>query len=172
MGQDSSPHTLIQWKITIEGFLYLESLQSKQTDSKQAFVAMWFHQTMNEVWDKGIKPAIAKAGYIPLRIDRKEFNNKIDDEIIAQIRRSRFLIADFTQDEDGARGGVYFEAGFAYGMKIPVIFTCRKNTLDKIHFDTRQFNHILWEKPEDLRKKLFNRITATIGDGPLYNKAN
>ena len=32
----------------------------------------------------------------PVRIDQKERLNKIDDEIIAEIRRSRFLVADFT----------------------------------------------------------------------------
>ena len=89
----------------------------------------------------------------PVRIDQQEHNNKIDDEIIAEIRRSRFVVADFTQGEKGARGGVYYEAGFAQGLGIEVIFTCRKDVLDNndIHFDTRQYNHIGWETPEELR---------------------
>ncbi len=37
----------------------------------------------------------------------------------------RFMIADFT----GHRGGVYFEAGFAHGLGIPVIWTCREDQL-------------------------------------------
>ena len=41
-----------------------------------------------------------------------------DDEIIAEIRRSRFLVADFTHGED-REGVVYFEAGFALGLAIP-----------------------------------------------------
>jgi hypothetical protein len=87
------------------------------------------------------------------------------DEIIAEIRRSRFLVADFTQGKDGARGGVYYEAGFAHGMNIPVIFTAKKGEA-KPHFDTRQFNHIFWETPKELCERLANRISATIGDGP------
>ena len=106
------------------------------------------------------------AGYTAMRIDRKEHINKIDDEIIAEIRRSRFLVADFSQGDDGARGGVYFEAGFALGLGIPVIYTCRKSDIDKLHFDTRQYNHIVWETPEDLRTALKNRILAVIGEGP------
>ena len=43
-----------------------------------------------------------------------------------QIRKSKFLIADFT----GQRGGVYYEAGFAYGLGLPVIWTCRKDWFD------------------------------------------
>jgi hypothetical protein len=49
---------------------------------------------------------------------------------------------------------------------MPVIFTCRKDAIDKVHFDTRQYNHIVWETPEELRDRLAKRISATIGDGP------
>ena len=101
-----------------------------------------------------------------MRIDRKQDVIKIDDEIIAEIRRSRFLVADFTHGKDGARGGVYFEAGFALGLGIPVIYTCREDAIDEIHFDTRQYHHTTWKDPEDLRDKLEKRILALIGEGP------
>ena len=58
---------------------------------------MWFDLSMDEAYQNGIQPAIEDAGYEAVRIDRKDHNNKIDDEIIAEIRRSRFLVADFTQ---------------------------------------------------------------------------
>ena len=54
------------------------------------------------------------------------------------------MVADFTYGDDGERGGVYYEAGFAHGLNIPVFFTCQKGFLEKIHFDTRQYNHIEW----------------------------
>ena len=101
-----------------------------------------------------------------MRIDRKEYLNKIDDEIIAEIRRSKFLIADFTEGDSGTRGSVYFEAGFAQGLSIPVIFSCRKDSFDKIHFDTRQYPHIVWNSPEELKASLFRRISAVLGNGP------
>ena len=153
------------YRITVHGYNYISEL-IKNVDSSQAFVAMWFHDSMNEAYEKGFEAAVEVAGFKPLRIDRKDFLNKIEDEIIAEIRRSRFLIADFTQGEDGARGGVYFEAGFAKGLGIDVIFTCRKDLDDKLHFDTSHYNHIMWETPEDLYKKLKNRILANIGEGP------
>ncbi len=133
---------------------------------------MWFDASMNDVYEKGIEPAIKEAGYEPMRIDRKQHNNKIDDQIIDEIKYSRFLVADVTQDESGARGGVYYEAGFAHGLKdcgrkIEVIFTCRKDVIDEVHFNIRQYNHIIWETPEDLKERLVNRIAAVIGDGPL-----
>ncbi|MCW5608337.1 MAG: hypothetical protein KIT26_09815 [Nitrosomonas sp.] len=101
-----------------------------------------------------------------MRIDQKNHNNKIDDEIIAEIKRSRFVVADFTQGDSGARGGVYYEAGFAHGLNMPVIFTCRADALNNVHFDTRQYNHIVWENIDALRNQLAQRISATIGDGP------
>ena len=153
--------------ITADGHIHLAELETKTIDSRQAFVAMWFDESMMETYEKGIAPGIEDAGYQPIRIDRKDHNNRIDDEIIAEIRRSRFLVADFTQGETGARGGVYYEAGFAHGLKMPVVFTCRADVIDRIHFDTRQYNHISWTTPEQLRDRLAQRIAATIGDGPL-----
>ena len=85
-------------------------------DSSQAFVAMWFDDSLKEAFDEGVEPAIREAGYKAMRIDRDPTVDKIDDAIISEIRRSRFLVADFTHGEKGARGGVYYEAGFAYGL--------------------------------------------------------
>ena len=153
--------------LTVEGYTRLAELENSGSDSSRAFVAMWFDDSMNEAWDHGVAPAVRDAGYEPVRIDRKEHVNKIDDEIVAEIRRARFVVADFTQDNTGARGGVNYEAGFAHGLDIPVIFTCRKDRLEEVHFDTRQYNHIVWETPEELRDQLAKRIAAVLGDGPI-----
>ena len=116
----------------------------------------------------GIKPAIVDAGYEPVRIDRQEFLGKIDDEIVAEIRKSRFVVADFTTTrKSGARGGVYYEAGFAHGLDIPAILTCHQDCMNDVHFDTNHFNHLVWATPEDMRTKLKNRIEAVLGHGPL-----
>jgi hypothetical protein len=60
------------------------------------------------------------------------------------------------------RGGVYFEAGLAQGLGLPVIWTVHKDNVDNLHFDTRQYNHIVYIDPQDLRVQLYNRIAATI----------
>lgn len=164
-----------QLALTIDGLAHLEALNAAGSAYDQAFVAMWFGDEIVAAYTDGIEPAILSSGYVPMRIDRKEHTNKIDDEIVAEIRRSRFMIADFTcgtaLDVSGKpfmipRGGVYYEAGFAQGLGIPVIWTCRRDQIDHVHFDTRQFNHITWSTPEDLRESLANRIGAVLGDGP------
>ncbi|MGG3641454.1 nucleoside 2-deoxyribosyltransferase [Bacillus gobiensis] len=148
-------------KVTVKGWNSVSELQRKEEDSKgskQAFIAMWFSSEMDAAAEQGIKKAISDCGYNPVRIDQKEHNNKIDDEIIAEIKQSNFVIADFT----GQRGGVYFEAGYAMGLGKPVIWTVRSDDLTNVHFDTRQYAHIVWNDTEDLYQKLFNRIKATI----------
>ena len=156
------------YRITVGGYARLAEIEEVATDSSKAFVAMWFHESMDEVWENAIKPGIEDAGYEAIRIDRKEHLNKIDDEIITELRRARFIVADFTHGDDGPRGGVYYEAGFAYGLKLPFIFSCREDSIGKVHFDTRQYPHILWEaeKLDEFRHRLATRISATIGDGP------
>ncbi len=144
-------------QLTAQGWHRFNDLRDVVVDSSQAFVAMWFDSALDSIWTDGLKPALAAAGYRALRIDEKRFNDKIDDQIIAEIRRSGLLVADVT----GHRGGVYFEAGFALGLGIPVIWTCRKDDLDKAHFDTRQYNHIDWEDASDLRRRLIDRVRAT-----------
>jgi nucleoside 2-deoxyribosyltransferase len=140
---------------------------SERGSSAQAFVAMWFDPSMREIYELGIEAAVRESGYRPLRIDQKEHVNKIDDEIIAEIKRSQFLIADFTAQPGCPRGGVYFEAGYALALGKPVIWTCREDVIGEVHFDTRQFNHIVWRNAGDLKVRLKNRIAAVLGDGPF-----
>ena len=120
---------------------------------------MWFDNSMKAIWNDAISPAILAAGYEPKRIDEHPHNNRIDDEIIALIRRSRFVVADFT----GQRGGVYFEAGFALGMNLPVIWTVKKSALAEVHFDNRQYNFVTWEEDNlpEFKLNLQYRIEAT-----------
>ena len=159
---------LIGFEITVNGHAHVYDI-AQATDPAQVFVAMWFGNEVKSLYDNGIKPAVEAAGYEAMRIDQKLDVDKIDDAIIAEIRRSRFIVADFTHGDSGARGGVYYEAGFAYGLGKPVIFTCREDLVGEIHFDTRQYNHVLWKEPEDLVTTLRDRIVGRIGEGPnLY----
>lgn len=100
---------------TARGWEEIERLIRTQVDSSQAFVAMWFNSVTKDAYDLGIAPAIRNCGYSPIRIDNKEHSNKIDDEIIAEIRRSRFMVADFTCEKNRVRGGVYYEADLRWG---------------------------------------------------------
>ena len=144
------------------GYIRLDELKRKISNSSQGFVAMWFDDSLDEIYTDGFEKGIFQAGYDSIRIDRTEHINRIDDEIISQIKASKFLVADFT----GHRGGVYFESGFALGLDIPVFWTCRKEDMGELHFDIRQFNCIDWRDSEDLASRLAVRLEAVLGPGP------
>jgi hypothetical protein len=148
-------------QITAEGFIHASGANA--SNSIIGFIAMWFDKSMNAARLDGLEPAISGAGYTPIVVSGVEHINKIDDEIVAQIRKSKFLVADFT----GHRGGVYFEAGFAMGLGLPVFWTCQQSDLANLHFDIRQYNCIDWTDVEDLRTRLRRRIEAVIGSGPV-----
>lgn len=153
------------FNVTAKGFVHFEKIGRKILNKVQGFVAMAYKPEIKQtkLFYDGIKVGIEKAGYKPLRIDKKDdFNNKICDEIVAEIKRSKFLVADYT----GQNKGVYYEAGFAHGLGIPVFFTCDAKEEEKIHFDTRQYVCIFWENLEELAKKLQLRIEGVLGDGP------
>jgi hypothetical protein len=149
-----------QISVTGKGFARVSDLQRGLfgSQNKQVFVAMSFHKSLDAPYASGLKLGIEDCGYTALRVDAKEHNEKICDIIIAEIRNSKFLVADFT----GHRNGVYFEAGLMTGLGRPVIFTCHNDELNQAHFDTRQYNHIGWNTPEELREKLKRRIQATV----------
>ena len=151
------------YRVTVRGHFVAEDQSARRASSSQCFVAMWFDATVQSAFTEAIRPAILNAGYEPIRIDMSQHINKIDDEIIAEIRRSAFLVADFT----GQRGGVYYEAGFAHGLGKRVIFTCHTDAMKDLHFDVRQYNTIVWEDSSTLLPQLQNRILAIFGAGPF-----
>lgn len=171
-----------QYIVTVSGIQRAESLDREGLHNDQVFVAMWFSDYMLDVFNDYISKGIEDAGYKPLIIPMKEHNDNITDQIIAEIRKSKFVVADFS----GNRGGVYFEAGFAFGLNKKVIWTCNEDWFNNevlisqealvdgdwkqakikevrnVHFDVNHYNFIVWQDGEELREKLKNRILATI----------
>jgi len=126
--------------------------------SRDCFVAMWFDTSMEETYQVGIYSPLKDLGYNPIRVDKKEHNDRIDQQIFDEIRKSRFMISDIT----GHRGGVY-EAGFASGLGLPVIQTCKESDFEKRHFDVFTINTIVYKTNEELAARLRQRVLETIG---------
>lgn len=147
------------YTLTAKGWKTVSDYVKSEDTLPQAFIAMWFDSSMHSVREK-IKQAVTNCGYIPVLIDEKEHNEFIVPEILFEIKRSRFMISDYT----GNRSGVYFESGYAKGLNKPVIMTCREgDDFFKVHFDTKQISHIIWTDENDLYNKLIKRIESTIG---------
>ena len=157
-------------KITSKGWKRLNKIENKTPSEKSetAFIAMWIDPSMEDL-KQSIEKAVRNTGYNPLRIDNKEHINKICEEILSEINKSKFVICDLTSKKEKPRGSVYFEAGYAKGKNIPIIWSCNKKLEKDIPFDIRQYNFIFWEddKMNDFTEKLQKRIKKVIGLGPL-----
>ena len=145
--------------ISPSGWDALDEMIRTSRDSSQAFVAMSFAKELIPVWRNGIKPALERAKYRAYRVDDDVHIGRIDAKIMTEIKNSRFVVADVTDQ----RPGVYFEAGYAMGLGLPVLWSVREDDLQNVHFDTRQYNHIVWRAADDLEQQLYNRVSAVIG---------
>ena len=172
----SYPHPgLIE--LDFDARIYVEERTRDLDLGRQGFVARWFDCSMDPMYEEGIAPAIRDAGYEPRLINDRGFTGGVVDEILAEIRKSKFVVADFTScgkctacekcEHIGARGGVYFEAGFALGLGKTVFLTCHKDRAEAVHFDVNHLNRIEWKTSENLRKELKNSIEAVLGHGPF-----
>ncbi|MCU7808940.1 MAG: nucleoside 2-deoxyribosyltransferase [Candidatus Thiodiazotropha sp. (ex Semelilucina semeliformis)] len=148
-------------EITSSGWDFLDQHSRPSILSDQAFVAMSFSSELETAWENAIKPALVKARFRPYRVDAKPHIDRIDTKIVSEIKNSKFLVADVTQQ----RPGVYFEAGYAIGLGIPVFWSVRADDLPNVHFDTRQYNHIVWNNENELSEQLYFFVSAIIGTG-------
>jgi len=185
-------HLYKQIKLKAKGWFRISELRRTSKFSDSAFIAMWFDDCMDK-YRQATTNAVSYCGYNPIIIDQHEFNGFVMDQVISLIGGSRFLIADLSckseiddptnpKVKQGVRGGVYWEAGIAYGMGKTVIQTCKSGDESKrrVHFDLDQYQTIFWTEDEltldirDLTKsisnpnfaeKLAQRIITTVGRG-------
>lgn len=145
--------------LTIEGNIAVNQILEHGELSNNCFIAMSFGESLKEL-RKAIKDVCLNCGYNPILVDevKVESDQTINDAIIANIKKSKFCISDFTEQ----KMGVYFEAGYALGRGMEVIYLCRKDWFSKTHFDTNHFSHIIYEDPEKLKPLLTSRIEAWI----------
>jgi len=146
---------LARFKLTYDGMSRFYDLRKTSVDSKQGFVAMCFKEEYDLAYKK-IEEAVAECGFKAYRVKEVQHNDIVTDLIISEIKRSLFVIADFSNE----RPSSYFEAGYAKGIGKEVIWMCKQG--DALHFDTQQYSHIIWKDEEDLKHKLILRIKATI----------
>lgn len=154
------------YRLSMEGWRWLSNKPGEP--SSDAFIAMNFNSRFLPVRD-AIQLAIKSAGYNPIIINQDFFHGGIMDRVLARIRQSKFIVADYT----GNRGGVYYEAGFASGLGKPVISTCdlvqldSPNKDDRLHFDVAHLKMITWQadKLTDFADNLKEHILAIFGQG-------
>lgn len=182
---------LERFVITTKGWKFLEGSNSEE-DSRSVFVAMWFAEFTKPLREV-IRKVLKSKGFDPVFVDelptrsdltseqRKDLaeNSTIDNMIVANIRRSKFVIADLScfpgeklastlyKDLDGnplsrdlVCAGAYFEAGYASALEKPIIYLVHKKQTP--HFDVNHIPYITWDETNlnDLEVALKNGIEA------------
>ena len=128
------------------------AFRPKPADQETIFIACAFnHPEINNLTNEHFILPSKKLGYIPMRVDMDEPDRTITELIIEGITKSAVVIADLTH----ARPSVYYEIGYAQGLGVPVILTCREDHFrgeednESVHFDLRQHKISFWDIEEN-----------------------
>jgi nucleoside 2-deoxyribosyltransferase len=121
----------------------------------KCFIASAFgHDDVDAIYDRCIVPVLRKLSVTPLRVDRVEHNEDIDNKIFKLLDSADLAIADLTY----ARPSVYYEAGYAAGKSKPVVYIAKRDHFKardddpygnfRVHFDLQMKNIISWTEPD------------------------
>jgi hypothetical protein len=87
------------------------------------------------------------------RIDDESNVPRILPEILAQIAGCALVIVDLSDE----KANVYYELGYADGLKKPMLVTAKKGT--KLPFDVKDIPVIFWENQKGLKEQLHKKIS-------------
>jgi len=147
--------------LTLDGWTQYFELKRSDKQSRLAFMAMPFKfPELTNVFESCFVPAVKRAGFELRRVIDNQGAGLVDDQIRVGIRRSRFVVCELAEQNQGA----YWEAGFAEGIGLPVIYTCRDDEFKKIHFDTSHLVTVRWDPTnlESAGRDLTAKIRATL----------
>ena len=127
------------------------------------FVIQPFEDKFNKIYDDTYKPALERAGLTPYRVDEDPRTEGIVDSIEEGIRNAAICLADITTDNPN----VWYELGYAFAVRRPVVMVCSKERGGKLPFDI-QHRTVIEYAPEsgrdfaELRSKITARATALV----------
>lgn len=140
-----------------ETFKKLErSVTVKSGDS--CFIMMPFADPLGGYYEKIYKPAIDKAGLIPVRADNEIFGTgKIIDQIWSGINSARVLVAELTSRNPN----VFYELGLAHALRKPVVLVSSNE--NDVPFDLHHIRVIYYDVNDPFwGSKLIDKISENI----------
>jgi hypothetical protein len=155
-------------KLSNEKFLIREGMNFKLTEKgwreaaasagrkklKPCVVLISEEEDLRTVWQDRLLPKIEQCGYQPRLLTHTKAHNR-EKYSLELISDSKLIIADLT----GQSPEVYFTAGYALGLNIPVIWTVNSRDADKLFIQIKDIRPVVWETAEDLAVILQQRLT-------------
>ena len=154
----TSLHSQVEWRgsLTISGWEKVKQLEQINQASKKVFLAMKFDKDHISFLKNTLAPALKEIGFeLNILSDIPSKENLIDNKLRVAIQQSRFLICDLTHGNHGA----YWEAGYAEGLGLPVIYICEESVFEsadnKPHFDVNHQQIFTWKQDDKTSIKEF-----------------
>lgn len=119
-----------------------------------AFIAMPIAPDDPQVEDvlDAIKEAAKRCGIHAERVDEPQSNDRITDRILESIRKAEYVIVDLT----ASRPNIFYEAGYAQGLKKTPIYVAREGT--PLEFDLKDYPIIFFRSMKELKDNLEKRL--------------
>ncbi|MGB7952292.1 MAG: hypothetical protein WCH75_31795, partial [Candidatus Binatia bacterium] len=122
---------------------------------KLVFAAMPFAPQYEDVFFIAMRYAAEQVGAVCARVDRREFQGSVVEEIQKLIRSSIAVFVDLSE----AKPNVLYETGYAHALKKPCIHIC-STSLEKLPFDVLQWKTTKYSpgQTHKLGKELAQRL--------------
>ena len=134
------------------------------------FVIQPFEDKFDKIYADSYKPALERAGLTPYRVDKDPATEGIVDSIEEGIRKATICLADITTDNPN----VWYELGYAFAVRRPVVMVCSKERGGKLPFDI-QHRTVIQYAPhsgrdfDELRSMITERAKALVDKGIAGN---
>jgi hypothetical protein len=153
--------------LTVNGLRRAAEMKRNVVESNsRVFIAACFAEELKPAIEV-VRGVVSELGYKP-KVVTDAHTNLIDLEIYEGIRESRFIVADLTCN----RQSVYYEVGFAHGLGVDVVLTCRHDHFEDksddfkwVHFDLNHRSVLVWQTEDELAKMLRQHIWQVFGRG-------
>jgi hypothetical protein len=123
------------------------------------FAAMPFAPQYEDVFFVAMSYAAEQVGAVCDRVDRREFQGNVTEEIHRMIRKAVAVIVDLSE----SKPNVLYEAGYAHALKKPCIHIC-STSVEKLPFDVAQWKTTLYQpgQTHKLQRELAQRLKAIL----------
>jgi hypothetical protein len=140
-----------------EAFKKLEKTAKVKTGDS-CFVMMPFAAPLGVYYESVYKPAIEKAGLIPIRADNEIFGTgKIMDQIWSGINSAKVLLAELTSRNPN----VFYELGLAHALEKPVVLISSNE--DDVPFDLHHIRIIYYDVTDPFwGNKLMDKVAENL----------
>lgn len=114
-------------------------------------------EDLRTVWQERLLPNIEQFGYLPRLLTHTAHTKpqNLETYSLELIADSKLIIADLT----GQSPEVYFTAGYALGLNIPVVWTVNSSDAEIIPEKIKELRPIVWDTFEELLELLQQKLS-------------